>query len=97
MIEIRVIMRQEGDLWAAQCIEYDISAQGRTPTECRRNMNDQLAVEAEWSLRNTGEVFGGIPTPPPMFESHWDCTSNDFKTSDLIAENSLQPEYRMVG
>lgn len=66
---VRVIARQEGDSWIANCVEYDISAQGSDLAQVRRRMEVALEVECEISLRKTGVAFGGIPEAPAIYEA----------------------------
>ena len=57
---LRILLFEEGDTWAAQCLEYDIAAQGVTQEEAAQRLAVTIAAELE--LR-TGDL-SDIPPPP---------------------------------
>lgn len=99
MTELRVIMRQECDLWVAQCVDLDITMQGSTPTECRERMSDQILVEAITSMESTGELFGGIAKAPERFQEIWEeAEGSAFCPTDIKAGGSnLNIGMRLAG
>lgn len=66
---VRVIVQQEGDGWVANCVEYDICAQGSDLGQVRRRMEVALEIECEISERKTGVAFGGVPAAAPVYEA----------------------------
>jgi len=87
-MDLRFLISQDADNWIAQCVEYDFIAQGRTPSECRKNMLSQLRAEIECSMANTGKMFGGVPKAPDVVEREWDSAENEFRmTAEIASEN----------
>lgn len=66
-ITLRIVAFKEGDAWAAQCLEYDIAAQGPTPEVVMRRMNNALCREAEYTHEHNGAPFKGIDPAPEFF------------------------------
>ena len=71
MNTIRVVAFKEGDIWVAQCLERDISAQASDLDTLRSRI--EVAIEAEKPLEN-------LPAAPAYFFSLWDKKS-DFQQS----------------
>lgn len=79
---VRVIARKEGECWIANCVEYDISAQGADLGQVRRRMEVALELECEFALQHTGEPFGGIPAAPAIYEALYN-EAEESLTSEL--------------
>mgnify|MGYP006924549899 CR=1 FL=1 len=87
-MELRVVVVQEDNCWTAQCVDYDIGATGSTLEEMQRRMAGQLRMEAACSLEATGELFGGIPVAPAIFQEKWDdCDGHSFDAHNSVNEN----------
>ncbi len=69
---IRVLVFKEGDLWVAQCLEYDIGAQARDLDALNIRLCAAVKAEAAESLERNGEMFKGIPPAPQMFHDMWE-------------------------
>lgn len=75
---IRVIAFQEGDLWVAQCIEYDVGAQASNLEDLHDRLMIALRIEMEESAERNGKPFAGIPPAPPHFLKMWERQSGRF-------------------
>ena len=66
-IKVSVVAFQEGDLWVAQCVEFDIAAHAaalpRLPEAFERALAENLCINAE--LGRSG--LEGIPAAPKRF------------------------------
>ena len=67
--KLSVLLVREGDLWVAQCLQYDIAAQGKTITEAKhafcRTVSGQVCVD----LRHHVEPLSGfLPAPRVYWE-----------------------------
>lgn len=76
---IRVIIFREGDLWVAQCVEYDIGAQAPSLGELTRKLDLTIEAEVRESLRRHGVPFKGIPRAPAQTEEMWNRQVGSFK------------------
>lgn len=79
---VRVIARKEGESWIANCVEYDICAQGADLGQVRRRMEVALELECQLALDKTGEPFGGIPAAPAIYEALYN-EAEETLTSEL--------------
>lgn len=64
---IRVIAYREGDMWVAQCLEHDISAQGADFQTVMRRLAATLHCEADYTKEKHGEAFATIDAAPETF------------------------------
>jgi len=71
---LRVVVFQEGEGWIAQCVDYDICAQGKDLAQVHRRMVVALREEAKLSLDETGVEFGGIDSAPDYFAAMYEGT-----------------------
>jgi hypothetical protein len=71
-IEVSVVAFQEGELWVAQCVEYDIAAFAKSLPELskafERAMAANLCVNADLG-RN---ALDGVPAAPERFRQLFD-------------------------
>lgn len=67
--KVRVVAFPECNGWVAQCVEYDISAQGRDLASVKRNMLAVLTAECKYTLETNGEAFAGIDPAPSHYEA----------------------------
>ena len=86
---LRAIFFKEDDQWVAQCIEYDIGAQGASQREAEDRLKVAIATHIEESILRTGEAFKGIDPAPAHFHKLWDAT--EWKRSTTITRPSRPP------
>ena len=68
-ISVRVIVFQEGDWVCAQCLEYDIAAQGKTLDDCLYELDRLIAGHIAISIEHGVEPLRGLkPTPRRFWE-----------------------------
>jgi hypothetical protein len=71
-IKVSVVAFQEGDLWVAQCVEYDIAAHAtdltRLPAAFERAIMANVCVNLELGRQG----LEGIPEPPRRFQEMFD-------------------------
>ena len=64
---LRVVAFREGETWVAQCLEYDIQAQGSTFQCATRRLRGAVSSEARYTTDKHGEPFKGIDAAPSMY------------------------------
>ena len=64
---MRVIVRQEGDTWIAQCIEHDIGAQAGDVVTLLWRLRAALRAEERESMARYGVAFAGIDPAPQHY------------------------------
>ena len=70
-LNLRVVVFQEGDLWVAQCLEYDICAQAKDVKTLERRIGRVVRLENERSLSQGKTPFDGIKPAPTHFHAKW--------------------------
>ena len=92
--ELRVVVFQEDGYWVAQCIEYDIGAQGKTFRDMAMHFALTLGLDLDESLNRHGEPFAGIDPAPAYFEKMWEQRASTLKPIQETEEAS--PGYEMA-
>ncbi len=67
-----LLYKDEGSIWHGQCLEHDISVQGRDEDEVINRMALTLNAEAQVSKQLKGDAFAGIDPAPAFFHKMWD-------------------------
>lgn len=88
MEALRVLLIKEDDTWSAQCLEYDIGAQGDTIEKVTRRFKAVLDAERELSEEETGAPFGGIAPAPDLYHKMWDSADSSLEPESPYADNN---------
>lgn len=64
---ISILFLHEGDSYVAQCLEYDIAAQGKTMPEVKRAIELTLIGQITLDIHSGKRPFEGIPKAPAMY------------------------------
>jgi hypothetical protein len=81
---IRAVIFQDGDLWVAQCLEYDIGAQAHDLDTVRRRLGLAIEIEQRTSMEVHGKEFAGIDRAPTCFFEMWEKRLRAFETKSEI-------------
>lgn len=85
---IRVLAYRDGDMWVAQCVEFDISTQADDCDTAMRRLEVVMRAECDYTKRRHGKVFANIDAAPDWFGERFDEL-----TQSLHHENM---EYRIA-
>ena len=66
-IELNVVVFEDGDLWVAQGIEFDIAARADKPSKLPRAFERALAANLATNHALGREALSGIPSAPPRY------------------------------
>jgi hypothetical protein len=77
---IRAVIFQDGNLWVAQCLEYDIGAQAHDLDTVRRRLGVAIEIEQRTSMEVHGKEFAGIDQAPARFFEMWEKQPRAFRT-----------------
>ena len=80
---IRVIAYREGEAWIAQCIEYDICAQGTDFDTAMRRLVGTVNAECRHTLDKHGKEFAGIDPAPPVFADLFEAGHQSLRTDNM--------------
>jgi hypothetical protein len=94
---IRVVVFQDGDMWVAQCLEYDIGAQADDIDTLNERLNVVLKSELKESLARGNAPFAGISPAPQRFQNMWEhrVRSIEITPSPWIADKA-KLDYALV-
>ena len=83
MSQLNVLFIKEDNIWVAQCLQYDIAAQGQTIADTQRAFEYALAAEVSY-LSKKGQSLDAIPAAPKFY---WEMYTHAYKV-DVPAEPS---------
>lgn len=69
MFDLSILLVKEGKAWAAQCLEFDIAAQGKTKEKAKRAFEKTLIGQLILDIKYSKVPFEGVPRAPKMY---WD-------------------------
>jgi len=84
-----IIAKDDEGTFTAQCLEYDIFAQGKNEEMVKNRFAKQIEFERQLSSEANGLDFDGIPPAPDCFHNMWEAAI------DIPDGDSTQ--YRMYG
>ena len=70
--DLRVLVFREGDVFVAQCLEYDICTFAADLGLLRQRIDGQIESERQLSSEMHGRDFAGIQPAPEIFLKMWD-------------------------
>lgn len=79
MIEVTAVAYQEGDVWVIQCVEYDIAAFAKHPTELPRAFERAMAANVCVNADLGRDALDGVPEAPPRFRELFERAQLDLK------------------
>lgn len=80
---IRVIVYRDGESWIAQCIEYDIAAQGCDFDTAMRRLTGTVNAECRYTLEKHGEEFAGIDPAPAVYADRFEQAQQSLRTDSM--------------
>jgi hypothetical protein len=69
---LRVLIIQQGDLWAAQCIDHDIVAQGKSIKDAKQAFERTVIGQILHDLENHREPLAAFPPAPQKLQELFD-------------------------
>jgi hypothetical protein len=92
--KLSVLLLLEGEVWVAQCLEYDIAAQGRTIPEVKEAFGRTFAGQVFVDLHHNEEPLSHFAQAPAMY---WDKFKKAERLADrqpiLIPSEALPPAF----
>ena len=86
-IDLSVLLTQEGDFWVAQCLEYDIAAQGKDLREVKFRFAQTVVSQIAINVRFEQSPLEDISQAP---EQYW----NKFHDASVLGREPIRvPEF----
>jgi len=103
---LRVLIIQQSDgLWAAQCIDHDIAAQGKSIREAKTAFEQTIIGQILYDLKKNREPLAAFPAAPTelqeLYERAADVTLDDKGpllpqgTPEAFVCNQITKEFRV--
>jgi len=83
-IKLDVVVYEDGDVWVAQAIEFDIAARARKPSELRRAFERALAANLAINHELGRAALDGIDPAPPEFREMFERAPFDLSERDGV-------------
>lgn len=64
---VSVLLHRDGWAWVAQCLEFDIAAQGDTVAEVKIRFASTFGAQLAWNLHDGTEPFAGLKQAPQRY------------------------------
>lgn len=93
---LRVIVYREGDIYVAQCIEYDIATQAKDIDALLERLDLTIDAECAMSKERTGKPFGGIAPAPNYFHNLWEKRSVSLEHLHIPVHQHLKIEVALA-
>jgi hypothetical protein len=87
MANIRAVFFKDGDLWAGQCLEFDIGVQATDLDTARSRLRMAIEIERKTSIEVNGTPFKGIEAAPAYFHDMWEKRSREFGAGSSVLKN----------
>ena len=94
--KLRVVIIKEGDVWNAQCLEYDIGAQAKDLNELQSRFEAVFEAERDASSKEHGKEFAGIDPAPDYYHDMWAQTYGTFTPKARADVAETRYEMAMV-
>lgn len=95
---IRAVVFRDGDIWVAQCLEYDIGAQAADLDVLRSRLMIAIDLERKESVKRRGSPFAGIDPAPVHFHAMWERAAGGYvarKQTPLQTDGALKLELAL--
>lgn len=93
-IEVNVVAYEQGGLWVAQCVEYDIAAFAKSFTELPNAFERAVAANVCANADLGRDALDGIPTAPARFRALFDAAQFDVKPTHKSPGPNLPVKIR---
>ena len=93
---IRTVVYREGEVYVAQCLEYDISTQAADIETLLERLDLTIDAECAMCADMGAAPFEGIPPAPNYFHSLWDKRSVTLKHLNTPVHQHLSVEIALA-
>jgi hypothetical protein len=80
---IRVVVYRDGEAWIAQCVEYDICAQGADFDTAMRRLVGTVNAECDYTRKKHGVEFSGIGPAPSVFADKFEAAQQSLHADGM--------------
>ena len=77
MFSVSVLLHQDGDSWVAQCLEFDVAAQGKDEVEAKNRFLHTFASQILFDLQDKKDPLASLPSAPQSYFDSLGAMSED--------------------
>lgn len=93
-LKLCVLFLREGETWIAQCLQYDIAAQGRTLSEALTAFGQTVSGQICVDLHHKVEPLSGFAQAPREYWARFEKSNRLADSQPIyIPETSMPPAY----
>jgi len=90
---LRVLFVRDGDLWAAQCIDYDIAAQGRSITEAKTAFEQTIIGQILFDIKRGKQPLTDLRPAPESYREKFEAAEPLADTKPIEMPKGVPPAY----
>lgn len=90
---LRVLFVKTGELWAAQCIDYDIAAQGASVGEAKRAFEKVIIGQILFDAKRGQRPLAGFKPAPDSYREKFEEAERLADNAPLEIPESVPPAY----
>jgi len=90
---LRVLFVRDGDLWAAQCIDYDIAAQGRSITEAKTAFEQTIIGQILFDIKRGKQPLTDLRPAPESYREKFEAAEPLADKKPIEMPKGVPPAY----
>ncbi|SRR6266446_330076 len=90
---LRVLFVKTGEVWAAQCIDYDIAAQGNSVREAKRAFEKAIIGQILFDIRRERPPLSDFKPAPAAYRAKFDEAERLADTAPLKLPEGTPPAF----
>lgn len=91
--KINILLFKDSEWWEAQCLEYDIAAQGRTLPEAMAEIEHAIVCHLAVNAEAGEQPFEGIPPAPEYFSKLFEERAVPTKAPPFKLPKNVPPAW----
>lgn len=93
IIRISVLLLQEENYWVAQCLEYDIAAQGKSISEAKKSFEKTIIGQIVLDLKDNLKPLNSIKKAPQMYFDMFKKAERLKEQTKFAMPKSISPQF----
>lgn len=91
--DLSILLVNDGGAWTAQCLQYDLAAQGDTIEAALRHFEQTFVGQLRWDLAEGRQPLEGIGQAPAEFWKTWERALRLAETRPIRMPDEVPPAW----
>lgn len=91
-----VLIKKEGNLFLAHCLELDLVATAKTFSRVKKEMRDIIETQVDYAFSNDNLDHLYRPAPPEMWREFYACKEMEEKKFDIRSASKKTNKERSI-